>query len=88
MGRVMLCVKRNGTTHYLHFYVAKSCVTPILGRDSCLGMQLINSDAIYSGRTVNDAKGIFLDRISEMSLKVLANCRGSTQYRLPMMCCL
>ena len=67
MGRVTLCVKRNGITHYLHFYVVKSCVTPILGRHSCLGMQLIrilDSDAIHTvGAQSTMPRELFLDKV-------------------------
>ena len=85
----MLHVKRKGTTHSLHFYVVSSPVTPIPGRASCLGMNLIkilDSDAIYSVQTTVP-QDIFLDKIlknSGMFLKVLAHYQGSTPYKLTM----
>jgi len=63
IGRTMLRVKRQGTTHSLHFYMLqKSPVTPILGRASCLGMNLIkiiDSDAIHGVETT--AQNLFFD---------------------------
>ena len=50
MGRVMLYVSRNGIKHHLRFYIVNAQVTPILGRESCIGMSLIrilDSDTIY-----------------------------------------
>ena len=51
LGRVMMSVKRNATTHYFCFYVVKSCATLILGSESCIGMELIkilDSDTVHS----------------------------------------
>ena len=50
LGKVMLYVSRNGLKHYLRFFIVDSDVTPILGRDSCIGMklvQILDSDTIH-----------------------------------------
>ena len=50
MGKVMLFVERSGHNHRLCFYVIRSTVMPILGKDACIGMQLIkilDCDAIH-----------------------------------------
>ena len=50
MGKVMLYVERGGS-HYLCFFIMKSCVTPILGKSTCVGMKLIkiiDCDVIHS----------------------------------------
>ena len=50
MGRIMLYVSRNNVRHHLRFFIVNSEVTPILGRDSCVGMKLIkilDSDSIH-----------------------------------------
>ena len=50
MGRVMLYVSRNSVRHHLRFFIVNDEVTPILGRDSCVGMKLIrilDSDTIH-----------------------------------------
>ena len=50
MGKVMLFVERRGHNHWLCFYVMRSTVMPILGKDACIGMQLIkilDCDAIH-----------------------------------------
>ena len=46
----MLYVSHNGLKHYLRFFTVNSDVTPILGRDSCIGMklvQILDSDTIH-----------------------------------------
>ena len=66
MGRVM-SVRRNTTTHYLRFYVLKSCATPILGRESCIGMQLIkilDSDTVHTvTQQATIPRELFLDNL-------------------------
>ena len=50
LGKVMLYVSRNGLKHHLRFFIVDSAVTPILGRDSCIGMklvQILDSDTIH-----------------------------------------
>ena len=54
MGKVMLFVERSGHNHRLCFYVMHSKVMPILGKDACIGMQLIkilDCDAIHKVAT-------------------------------------
>ena len=67
LGRVMLPVTRSGTTHCLRFYVVNSSITPILGRNSCLGMKLIrilDSDAIHTvAEKSTIPKELFLDKV-------------------------
>ena len=67
LGRVMLPVTRSGTTHCLRFYVVNSCITPIVGRNSCLGMKLIrilDSDAIHTvAEKSTIPKELFLDKV-------------------------
>ena len=41
IGKVMLFVERKGHRHKVHFYVVKSKVVPILGKDACVGMGLV-----------------------------------------------
>ena len=75
--RTMLRVKRQGTTHSLRFYVVKSPVTPILGRASCLGMNLIkiiDSDTIHSVETT--AQNLFLDEVLK-SFRDVFECTGT-----------
>ena len=58
MGRVMLYVSHNGVKHHLRFYIVNAKVTPILGRESCIGMKLIrilDSDIIHH---VSDQRGL------------------------------
>ena len=58
MGRVMLYVSGNGVKHHLRFYIVNAKVTPILGRESCIGMKLIrilDSDIIHH---VSDQPGL------------------------------
>ena len=50
LGKVMLYVSRNGLKHHLRFFIINSDVTPILGRDSSIGMklvQILDSDTIH-----------------------------------------
>ena len=53
--------------YYTLFAFLKSCVTPILGRHSCLGMQLIrilDSDAIHTvGEQSTMPRELFLDKV-------------------------
>ena len=41
VGKVMLHMEQGGNTHLLHFFVMKSAVMPILGKNSSLGMKLV-----------------------------------------------
>ena len=50
LGIIKLYVSRNGLKHYLRFFIVDSDITPILGRDSCIGMmlvQILDSDTIH-----------------------------------------
>ena len=56
VGKVMLRVERGGNTHLLHFFVMKSAVMPILGKNSSLGMklvQILDCDNIHSVNAQN-----------------------------------
>ena len=58
LGRVMLSVSRNGRKHRLRFFVVNANVTPILGRDSSIGMKLVqimDSDTIHK---VSESSGL------------------------------
>ena len=58
LGRAMLSVSRNGRKHHLRFFIVNSNVMPILGRDSSIGMklvQIIDSDAIHK---VSESSGL------------------------------
>lgn len=47
LGKVMLYVSCNGFKHHLQFFIVDCDITPILGRDSCIGMKLVQ--ILYSG---------------------------------------
>ena len=50
LGKVLLYVSCNGLKYYLQFFIVNSNVTLILGRDSCIGMklvQILDSDTIH-----------------------------------------
>ena len=54
VGKVMLRVEQGGNTHLLRFFVMKSAVTPILGKNSSIGMklvQILDCDNIHSVNT-------------------------------------
>ena len=51
LGKAMLEVERGGNTHLLRFFIMKSSVMPILGKDSSVGIklvQILDCDDIHS----------------------------------------